>query len=119
MDALSHLELAVLTAIADQQTDQAESLRQQIGLAYLVGRRNTGAGFYATLGVRGAPPRVEIASPVGDVGADVDGVPDGMGFLLWLRDGLLGQLEGYTYTGSIEGRDLTALRYSNLGPRLR
>jgi hypothetical protein len=59
----------------------------------------------------------------GDVDAQIDGLENGAGFLLWITDGRLDFLEGYTYDGlwptSIEEfklcflsepRDIRALR---------
>jgi hypothetical protein len=114
MNDLSELELAVLRAIADHEGENADILRQQIASAHAAGRLNTGAGFYTTLAVSGEPSLLDRTSPVGRVTADVGGLANGMGFLLWLRDGQLHELEGYTVDESIEGWNLTALRFSNL-----
>lgn len=57
-------------------------------------------------------------SPLGGIGADVDGMTYGMGFLLWLQDGVAETLEGYTYDDETVGLELSSLRCSNVGPRM-
>lgn len=118
MQSLSELESAVLEAIAVQVPRHARELRKQLALATVIGRKNTGGGFYTRLAVGSSAPRIIGAvSQLGDIGAEVAGVRHGMGFLLWLRDGLADTLEAYTYGGSTEGFDLSALRASNVVPR--
>jgi len=117
MESLSDLEYAVLVAIADQSPEFGAALREQLSKAKVIGRQNTGTGFYTTLAVAGGRPMRGAASPMGDVGADVHGVEHGMGFLLWLRDGIAETLEGYVYDGTMADLDLTALSYGEVGPR--
>lgn len=117
MESLSNLERAVLLAIANQYPVHGTALRLQVRSASVALRENTGVGFFTTLSDVGGP-RIEGApSPLGDIGADVDGVAHGMGFLLWLQDGFAETLEGYTYDGDTAELDLSSLRWSNLGPR--
>lgn len=119
MASLSDLERTVLLAIAEQIPEHAAALRKQVSSASVAQRENTGAGFFTKLNVIDGP-RIEGApSPLGDIGADVDGTPHGMGFLLWLQEGLAETLEGYTYGEDTTGLDLSALHCSNVGPRLR
>ncbi len=118
MEELSDLERAVLLAIAEQFPRHGDALRQQVRSASVAQRENTGVGFYTKLRIT-AGPRIEDApSPLGDIGADVDGMTHGMGFLLWLQDGTAETLEGYTYDEQTVGRELSRLRCSNVGPRL-
>jgi hypothetical protein len=96
MEVLSSLEQAVLDVIALHVPEIADALAGQQGKIRVTARENTGAGFYTTLDfahrlIKG------VASPVGCVGATVVGLQDGMGFMLWLREGHIHQLEGYTY----------------------
>lgn len=119
MQSLSELESAVLEAIATQVSRHARQLREQLAVASVIGREDTGVGFRTRLTVaRTAPKMVGAASPLGDIGAELAGVQHGMGFLLWLRDGFADTLEAYTHYDSTEGLDLAALRGSNVGPRL-
>lgn len=118
MLALSDLERAVLAAIAEQVLEQSATLREQVARMKVIERDNTGHGFYARLHVDGAPP-LHGPSPLGNIGARVEGVEHGMGFLLWLDErGMAESLEGYAYDGDLTGLDLTRLRFSDVGPRL-
>jgi hypothetical protein len=94
MDDLSDLERAVLRAIALRAQGSAAALERQINGARISARENTGAGIFTTLSVTSGCPLEGIRSPVGDVGAIVVGLKHGMGFLLWIKDGLIHQLEG-------------------------
>jgi hypothetical protein len=118
MKDLSDLERAVLLAIADQHPEHRAALRQQVSSASVAQRENTGAGFYTKLRITEGPRLEGAPSPLGDVGAKVDGLTHGMGFLLWLEDGMAETLEGYTYDDETAGLELASLRGSNVGPRL-
>ncbi|MDR6291428.1 hypothetical protein E9232_003962 [Inquilinus ginsengisoli] len=119
MNSLSELEQAVLRAIARQEPSIAEAIAlQQDGMRILT-RENTGAGFYATFEVLSGPPIIGAASPLGDVEAAVQGLAHGMGFLLWLKDGRLHQLEGYSYDESTSGLDFEHLNFGPIRPRPR
>lgn len=117
MLSLSDLERAALAAIADQNPDQSQALREQIASATVAARENTGAGFYTRLAVAGGSKMSAAASPLGDVGVEIEGLEHGMGFLLWIRDGVAETLEGYTHAGSLSDLDLTTLRFAKFGPR--
>lgn len=119
MQSLSDLERAVLEAIAAQSSEFAAALREQVSSAQVEARENTGAGFYTRLAIVGGSPTLGAPSPLGDIGADVEGIEHGMGFLLWLRDGVADTLEGYTYDDTTAGLELSALRYGNVGSRAR
>jgi hypothetical protein len=96
MEILTPLEQAVLDAIALQVPEVADALAGQQGKVRVTARENTGAGFYTTFDVAQGSP-IERASPLGDVGGSIDGLEHGMGFLLWLQNGRIYRLEGYSY----------------------
>ncbi len=73
-------------------------LREQFERIENVERKFTGAGFYTK--VRVAPdvrPLSKKSLTFGDVAAAIPELKNGAGFLLFVRDGVLNQLEGYTY----------------------
>lgn len=74
-------------------------LRSQLETAAVVSREFTGTGFMTDLSVPAHLPRVSTTDRlvIGDVGADVSGLPLGAGFLLFVREGALDALEGYSY----------------------
>jgi hypothetical protein len=117
MEGLSPLELAVLDAIALQVPEAADALSSQRGQVRVTARENTGAGFYTTLEVSLGTPIKSVNSPLGDVGATVVGLEQGMGFLLWLRDGHVHKLEGYSYGENTSGLDFEHVAFGTVSPR--
>ena len=117
MEVLTSLERAVLNAIALQVPEVADAFANQHGTVRVTARENTGAGFYATLHVSHGSPIKGVAGPLDDVGASVVGLKYGMGFLLWLRDGHIHQLEGYSYEESTSGIDFERVAFGAVGPR--
>lgn len=118
MELLSDLERAVLEAIAAQVPEHATALRAQIACARVIERENTGVGFFTILKASAKLKLTNAPNPLGDIGADIPGIANGMGFLLWLKDGVADTLEGYTYGDEIVGSDLKTLSYAKIGPRL-
>jgi len=119
MEVLSPLEQAVLDAIALQVPELADAFAIQQGKVRVTARENTGAGFYTTLDVSHSSPMIQgVASPLGDVGAAVVGLEHGMGFLLWLRNGHIHQLEGFSYGESTSGIDFKRVAFGAVGPRI-
>jgi hypothetical protein len=117
MHELTPLERAVLLAIVEQATEVSPLLGLQVDSARVVKRENTGAGFYTTFDVSSSEAMDGVKSPLGDVGATVNGLEHGMGFLLWIEDGRVGQLEGYSYDESTSGLDFEHIRFNSVGPR--
>jgi hypothetical protein len=117
MDSISPLEQAVLDAIELQVPEVADALADQREAIRVTARENTGAGFYTTFDVSHCSPIVNVASPLGDIGADVVGLEHGMGFMLWLRDGHIHQLEGFSYGESTSDIDFERVAFGAVGPR--
>ena len=113
MLTLSALERAVLIAFAEHYAPYSAVLRLQIASVRVSARRNTGAGFYTDFLVSDVP-EVAAPSPLGPVSAGIEGVEHGMGFLLWLREGVIHSLEGYTYDDDLTGMNLVKLRFSDV-----
>jgi hypothetical protein len=117
MEVLSPLEQAVLDAIALQVPEVADALAGQQEKVRVTARANTGAGFYTTVDIPHHLPIQGVASPLGDVGATVVGLQHGMGFLLWLRNGRVHKLEGYSYGENTSGIDFERVTFDAVGPR--
>ena len=107
----------MLQAIAAQIPEQADALLLQLANAHVVVRENTGAGFYTTFKVTSGSRLESLKSPVGDVGALVGGLAHGLGFLLWLRDGFMHKLEGYSYEENTSEIDFLRVGFGPVGPR--
>jgi len=117
MEGLSPLEQAVLDAIAFQVPEVADALAGLRERIRVTARENTGAGFYTTLDVPHSLPIKNIASPLGDVGATIVGLEHGMGFLLWLWDGHIHKLEGFSFGESTFDIDFERVGFGAIGPR--
>jgi hypothetical protein len=103
---LAPLERAVIEALVSREEPGYAELRQQLASCRARSREMTGVGFYTVLEIRpDAPPAPEsVGNPLGhgrgfsdDVYADLEGLQHGVGFALWLADGRLATLEGFTY----------------------
>ena len=118
MDELTPLERAVMDVIGRQQPANAVALGMQLTGTRVVSRENTGAGFFTTFAVTSGVPIEGMKVPLGDVGATVHGLTNGMGFLLWLKDGWLHQLEGYSYEEDTSDLDFDRVEFGGVAPRM-
>ena len=118
MNELSALERAVLHEIEAHTSEPILGLAQQIEAARVVARENTGSGFFTTFDVGLSPLLEGVRSPIGFVMATIDGLQHGMGFLLWIRNDRVYQLEGYSNAGEdtsglnlscVESRDVVSV----------
>ena len=99
MNELTTLERQVLEMLLRGQDEVLTILRQQARQLQVSSRDMTGVGFYTKFLVPSDVPRV-TGSPtfkLGDVNGVADNVSHGLGFLLYVKDGALSMLEGYTY----------------------
>ncbi|MFZ0422558.1 MAG: hypothetical protein WAL80_06745 [Xanthobacteraceae bacterium] len=113
------LEAAVLQEICRQLSPQGRSaLEAQIDCISVRYRKNTGAGFYTYFLMRGEPARqIYDDTKVCTVTAKINGLRDALGFILWLRDGYVDHLEGYTMAlEGTSGMDLAALDFELSSP---
>lgn len=98
MEGLSDLERAVLEKLLAGDHPTLVALRAQTEGGRLAGRENTGVGFYCSFEV---PPEVPSVSPrdfeVDDVIGELQGLAHGAGFVLFVRDGRIDTLEGFSY----------------------
>ena len=99
---LTPLEKAALDMLLDRPGEPYGSLRQQLTHASVAKRDFTGVGFFTEFALPAdAPVRRDLPdTTIHDVGADVVGVEHGVGFVLFVRAGVISVLEGYTYTGA-------------------
>jgi hypothetical protein len=97
MDDLTKLERAVLDMLLAGELPAAEVLRAHVRVGRVAERRMTGVGFFTTFAVPADAPRVHGSFQLGDVLATIEGLTHGAGFVLWVKDGALGVLEGYTF----------------------
>jgi hypothetical protein len=119
MTQLNVLESAVLNKLLEGNHPALGTLRDQLRVATVRSRRLTGAGFFTEIEL---PPETILArmSPdsfqFGDVEASIPGLQHGAGFLVYIRNGMLQLLEGYSYEEPWPQRtDVFELRYSEPG----
>jgi hypothetical protein len=105
-ERLNPLESAVLDLLLSRTDEGYDALRQQLTTVEVTARHLGGAGFFTALSVPSGSPQAPkgVGKPVGqgsayeeDGHAEVEGMAHGAGFLLWLDNGLMSQLEGFAY----------------------
>jgi hypothetical protein len=97
---LNAFERAVLEKLLDGNNPVLAALRAQLDSAEVSSRKLTGVGFFTHLkvdrSVERAPtprPRIQILY----VGAEISGLKRGASFVLFVTDGYLDVLEGFSY----------------------
>ncbi|MBA3532184.1 MAG: hypothetical protein H0T73_09720 [Ardenticatenales bacterium] len=98
------LEAAVLEMLLRGTEPVLEELRRQLGETDIQSREMTGHGFYLDFTPLAYTEKlhdkfsfVKADFCIGDVEASISFLEYGAGFLLWIRDGLITSLEGYSY----------------------
>jgi len=96
---LSALERAVLAAATSGHGPTFTALSDQLAGLRVRSREFTGHGFFTEFTVRNGAQR--CVSPddlaVAGVYADLEGLEEGAGFVLFVRDGLIKMLEGFAF----------------------
>ena len=105
------LEEAAIRAIISAQP-ASEALKAQFDQATVTSRENTGAGFYTDIFVPPTAPSVTSGSPIGNVDGTVEGLEYGMGFILFMEDGRMSCLEGFSYEEATVRIDFSCVRYT-------
>jgi hypothetical protein len=101
MSELTKLEQAVMGKLLAGRDAALGVLRAQLEKISGAERQETGVGFFLTFRFDD-PNVVRLGNDkltFGDVVAEIPGVKGGVGFLLYVQDGLLHRLEGYTFGG--------------------
>lgn len=105
MTTFTELELAALSAIFAETPEFASALKQQLAIATVVDRENTGGGFFTTIAVDGDAPTVSSPRVLGyETQARVVGMEYGLGFVLFVEEGKLALLEGFSWGGEDTAR---------------
>ena len=99
MESFTRLERAVIEKLLAEGPTILEPLRQQAAAASVSRREATGVGFSIDIVVPPNVPRamIEPRGHLSDVDAHMPNLSNGAGFVLFLKDGALDRLEGYTY----------------------
>jgi hypothetical protein len=96
---IEQLEWQVLQLLLAGDDPVFVALRKQLELAKRRPREYSGVGFFSDFDVPRAAPRLPGNPSItfGDVIAEIDGLQHGAGFVLFVKNGALSMLEGYTY----------------------
>jgi len=97
MMELTELERAVLEKLLAGEHPLLDVLRLQLAKCRVTKREMTGHGFFADLDVGDMQAAGDVKVRFGDVAAEIEGMPDGAGFVVFIEHGRLSMLEGYGY----------------------
>jgi hypothetical protein len=111
-------EKRVMTALLAGDDPILAILRNQYAVATVSDRKFSGVGFFTTYSIPPHLPRVEPHNfHIGDIHVEVSGVSAGVGIVLFVRDGAIDFLEGFTYDGPWpDSLELLSLSYIQLKP---
>jgi hypothetical protein len=95
---LNDLEILVLQHLLAGDDPVLAALRGQVDSVVVKSRDWSGAGFMTAFSVLESAPqaRANLRAYIGDVYADINGLRDGAGFILFIEDGRLNFLEGFS-----------------------
>ena len=98
MTNLTDFEREIIEKLVDGEHPILRELQKQLKLSSVRNREKTGVGFYLYLEVPEKSPYMpSVDLKLGDVIADIAELEYGAGFLLYVSDGRLHMLEGYSY----------------------
>ena len=92
-------ENTVIEMLLNGEDEVLKLLREQYKSAEVKKREFTGTGFFTKYEIKNK----QVAIPdlksfnFGDVGCQIANLKNGVGFVLFVKDGFLSMLEGYTY----------------------
>jgi hypothetical protein len=99
MKDLAPLESHVLAMLLRGDDEVRRVLRLQAEELEVTSRKLTGVGFFTEFTVPSYVPRIPESPTLkfGNVNGSAENIKHGLGFLLYVADGALSMLEGYTY----------------------
>jgi len=98
-DMQTELETEVMKLLLQGDDPTLQVLRDQLRLAEVASREFSGVGFFTQFKFKGPVKLIPRgrALKIGDVEAEIEGLMHGAGFLLYIENGALHMLEGYSY----------------------
>jgi hypothetical protein len=97
MLGLNEFEETVLATMLTGDHPVLATLREQSKHGRVANRTHSGVGFFCEFELSSDAPLVRGNFHIGDVHADLKGLAHGVGLVLFIREGRLSMLEGYTY----------------------
>jgi hypothetical protein len=96
-----NLEQQIMGLLLEGENPVLGILRQQYAAAKILRRKFSGVGFFLYFDV---PENIPLAEPsnfaAGNVSISLENVPNGAGCVLFVKNGKLNMLEGYTFGNS-------------------
>ena len=94
----NQLEFDVMKKIINEDPAISEILMRQYSSAKVIKREFTGAGFFTDFEIADEDSRIseQFNATIGNTQARLEGLKHGAGFILFVKDGLIEMLEGYT-----------------------
>lgn len=110
---LTALERTVIETLFKMYPADEATLRAQFSEVTVRSRTNTRAGFYTQLDVSISelPALDGLASQRGGPNAFIEGLRNGMGFILWLENGYANCIEGYSFDENTAAIDFEGVRF--------
>ena len=98
-DKFTVLESEVMRKIIAEDPNISSILAKQYNVAKIISRDFTGVGFFTNFEIIDKNLKIKdnLKLTLGNVQAKIDGLEFGVGFVLFVEDGLISMLEGYTY----------------------
>lgn len=98
MSKLSEIESAVLDKLLEGDLLELKCLRAQVARLHVTNREFTGVGFFTEFAHPPDVVRLQSKKHIrfGDVLADIDKLNHGAGFVLFVDNGVITMLEGYS-----------------------
>lgn len=98
MATFTDMEKAALRAIFSETPELTLELQRQLDRAEVTKRENTGGGFFSDLALSEDAPPVKCPKLLGyATHARVEGLEEGLGFVLFMKNGKLHLLEGHAW----------------------
>jgi hypothetical protein len=97
---LTPLEREVIATLLAPEHPIMHALRRQFEHCHVTAREMTGVGFFTTLAMTTAVPPAPVKPGrmhLGDVTATIEGLEHGAGFVLFVQDGVVDFIEGYSF----------------------
>ncbi len=118
---LSVLEKDVMLHLLTGENETLSVLRKQFAAAVVKSKEYSGAGFFIYFTIPQDAPLLssEQSFNIGDVAARIDSLKNGAGFILFIKNGVITRLEGYTFGEEIWPRSVEhyELYYTSNGKR--
>lgn len=110
------IEKAVMAKLLEGQDDKLAILREQYSQSIVKKREYSGTGFFTSFEIPDHIPNLKISKSIqlGDVVAEIKGVKTGAGFVLFIKDGVIDFLEGYTYGDEKWPKEISEYKLSYL-----